>query len=73
MNIMYKRITLTPDEMIDLDDGQNWYHPGDECVLGGYIDGYGNLDLVVNNRVYDNWIRFHELPETIRYRLENAD
>lgn len=76
---MYSSIRLTEAEMALLDDGQKWYDPGDACDLGGEIPADAeedsrkrlewSLDLCVDGKTHDNWIAWHQLPESLRERL----
>ena len=69
MTYGFRAITLTPDEMAELDDGQEWYHDGDEVVIYGYtmhderMIGSPALLLDVNDYTHDNWITLAELQE----------
>ncbi len=65
----FQSITLTEAEMKALDDGQDWYEPGDVVRLAGYSD-HQELGLSVNGTSHDNWTYRHELPPAILIRLE---
>jgi hypothetical protein len=66
-------IILTEEEMAELDDGQEWYKPGDTVYLAGYLpehdDDNPGLDLSVNGVGHDSWMFWADLPEPIRQRL----
>jgi hypothetical protein len=70
---VYKSISLTEDEMTSLDDGQGWYKPGDDVVLGGYLPDDNNnnpaFDLSVNGETVDNWAHWGDMPEWLRERF----
>ena len=68
----YVNVFLTDDEMAQLDDGQDFYDPGDDVTLGGYVpeDGENSgIDISINGRTTDNWTTWSELPANIRDRM----
>lgn len=71
----YVGVTLTEEEMVQLDDGQNWYKPGDEVIIGGRVPEPDDtraapFDLNVNGEnTCDGWIFWHEIPENIKKRM----
>lgn len=75
-NETFKQLRLTDEDLAALDDGQDWWKPGDAVTIGGYApdDNHPNpgIDLVVNNAVHDNWTDWSSLPGDIRARLVNG-
>jgi hypothetical protein len=75
MKTRWAIILLTPEEMDEIDDGQEWYKPGDTVCLSGWIDADthdGTLDLAVavnDGTTHDNWTTMADLPPHIRQRL----
>lgn len=65
----FQSITLTEEEMTALNDGQEWYQPGDTVRLAGYSDTEA-VDLQVNGTTHDGWTTRGELPPEILIRLE---
>lgn len=69
----FQSTTLTEEEMVALDDGQEWYKPGDYVVISGYVGGAQDtahaLQLEVNGKLHDNWTTFEELPAAIQARM----
>lgn len=70
----FRKTYLTADEMIALDDGQEWYREGDTVIVAGYLpddtDDNPTFSLSVNGRtVADNWIDWRALPEAVQVRL----
>lgn len=64
----YKTVTLTETEMDALDDGQEWYKPGDDVAVAGYVDRDG-VDLNVNGKtVCDGWTTWDQLPASVRWQ-----
>ena len=70
---MHKLLVLPEDEMILLDDGQDWYKPGDTCLLEGYLpedEGENpSFDLTVNGYTHDNFTEWSEMPTWLQTRF----
>lgn len=61
-------IILDEHEMTLLDDGQEWYEPGDDVLLAGSVptEAHPNppFTLEVNDEIRcDNWMHWSDAPE----------
>ena len=74
MESQFVNVTLTEQEMAELDDGQGWYEAGDAVVIGGYLPTDDEINpafsLSVNGEaVCENWIFWYNVPDSVKARL----